>query len=225
VGQFYNHPYEGGAPTTVDDVKARALPGVTHVVKLPEGVGVIGTSVEATQAAKELLQVTWSEAPGAAFAANVDLMSSPPSRDNIRLQQDRYKSAIAPSSGCALLLAAPEKPMGRRDTWTNLYGDGRYPTLGIRCGEHMRDRLFEIRLALAEAAGEDVNSVSMSRVLREAVDLMHRLICQRETLTPPERPKADWSREYWREEPRPKKLRPEVESAREDFLRRNPHLR
>jgi isoquinoline 1-oxidoreductase subunit beta len=67
MGQFYNHPYEGGAPKTVDDVEARALPGVTRVVKLSEGVGVIGTNVEATQAAKELLQVTWSEAPGAAF--------------------------------------------------------------------------------------------------------------------------------------------------------------
>ena len=60
-------PYAGGAPTAVDDVKARALPGVTQVVKLPEGVGVIGTSVEATQAAKDLLQVTWSDAPGASF--------------------------------------------------------------------------------------------------------------------------------------------------------------
>jgi hypothetical protein len=34
-------------------------------VKLPEGVGVVGTSVEATQAAKNLLKVTWSDAPGA----------------------------------------------------------------------------------------------------------------------------------------------------------------
>jgi isoquinoline 1-oxidoreductase subunit beta len=66
-GAVLQSPYEGGAPTAVDDVKARALPGVTQVVKLPEGVGVIGTSVEATQAAKELLQVTWSDAPGAAF--------------------------------------------------------------------------------------------------------------------------------------------------------------
>lgn len=66
-GAVLQAPYAGGAPTVVDDVKARALPGVTHVVKLPEGVGVIGTSVEATQAAKELLLVTWSDAPGASF--------------------------------------------------------------------------------------------------------------------------------------------------------------
>jgi isoquinoline 1-oxidoreductase beta subunit len=66
-GAVLQSPYEGGSPTAVDDVKARALSGITHVVKLPEGVGVVGTSVEATQAAKELLRVTWGDAPGATF--------------------------------------------------------------------------------------------------------------------------------------------------------------
>jgi isoquinoline 1-oxidoreductase beta subunit len=36
-------------------------------VRLPNGVGVIGASVEATQAAKNALKVTWSNAPGASF--------------------------------------------------------------------------------------------------------------------------------------------------------------
>jgi isoquinoline 1-oxidoreductase beta subunit len=58
-------PYYGGAPVTVDDAAARRIPGVTDVVLLPGGVGVIGTTVEATQAAKKLLKVTWSEAKGA----------------------------------------------------------------------------------------------------------------------------------------------------------------
>jgi len=58
-------PYFGGAPETVDDSAARKVAGVTDVVKLPDGVGVIGTSVEATQAAKGLLKVTWGDAPGA----------------------------------------------------------------------------------------------------------------------------------------------------------------
>jgi isoquinoline 1-oxidoreductase subunit beta len=58
-------PYPGGRPETVDDTRARQVKGVTDVVKLPEGVGVVGTSVEATQAAKNLLKVTWSDAPGA----------------------------------------------------------------------------------------------------------------------------------------------------------------
>src|SRR5882672_10458915 len=58
-------PYFGGAPETVDDSAARKVAGITDVVKLPDGVGVIGTSVEATQAAKALLKVTWGDAPGA----------------------------------------------------------------------------------------------------------------------------------------------------------------
>jgi len=58
-------PYPGGSPQTVDDARARQVKGITDIVKLPEGVGVIGTSVEATQRAKNLLRVTWSDAPGA----------------------------------------------------------------------------------------------------------------------------------------------------------------
>jgi isoquinoline 1-oxidoreductase subunit beta len=58
-------PYPGGTPETVDETRARQVTGITDIVKLLEGVGVIGTSVEATQAAKNLLKVTWSDAPGA----------------------------------------------------------------------------------------------------------------------------------------------------------------
>ncbi len=36
-------PYQGGAPENVDYAKARAVPGITDVVKLPGGVGVIRT--------------------------------------------------------------------------------------------------------------------------------------------------------------------------------------
>src|SRR5207237_3214323 len=41
------------------------VPGIIDVVKLPGGVGVVGTTVEGTQAAKNLLKVTWANAPGA----------------------------------------------------------------------------------------------------------------------------------------------------------------
>ena len=58
-------PYPGGGPETVDETRARQVKGVTDIVRLPEGVGVVGTSVETTQAAKNLLKVTWSDAPGA----------------------------------------------------------------------------------------------------------------------------------------------------------------
>jgi isoquinoline 1-oxidoreductase beta subunit len=58
-------PYPGGAPQTVDDAAARKVAGVIDVVRLPDGVGIVGDSVEGTQAAKNLLKVTWSDAPGA----------------------------------------------------------------------------------------------------------------------------------------------------------------
>jgi isoquinoline 1-oxidoreductase beta subunit len=58
-------PYAAGAPLDVDDARARTVPGVTDIVKLPEGVGVIGTTVEGTQRAKRLLTVTWGDATGA----------------------------------------------------------------------------------------------------------------------------------------------------------------
>jgi isoquinoline 1-oxidoreductase beta subunit len=64
-GAVLQSPYPGGRPETVDDTRARQVPGVTDIVKLPEGVGVVGASFEATQAAKNLLKVTWSDAPGA----------------------------------------------------------------------------------------------------------------------------------------------------------------
>jgi isoquinoline 1-oxidoreductase beta subunit len=57
-----NSPYPGGAPDTVDDTRARQVRGITDVVKLPGGVAVIGNSVEATQTAKQLLKVTWTNA-------------------------------------------------------------------------------------------------------------------------------------------------------------------
>jgi isoquinoline 1-oxidoreductase subunit beta len=58
-------PYEGGSPASIDDAGARAVPGITDVVRLPAGVGVVGSSVEATQAAKNRLKVTWIDAPAA----------------------------------------------------------------------------------------------------------------------------------------------------------------
>jgi isoquinoline 1-oxidoreductase beta subunit len=58
-------PYPHGAPETVDDAAARKVPGIGDVVRLPDGVAVIGATVEGTQAAKKLLKVTWSNAAGA----------------------------------------------------------------------------------------------------------------------------------------------------------------
>lgn len=60
-------PYEGGTPMTIDDSAARALSGVADVVKLPTSVAVVGNSVAAVQAAKNLLAVTWTDAAAAGY--------------------------------------------------------------------------------------------------------------------------------------------------------------
>ena len=66
-------PYPGGAAVSVDDAKARAVAGIVRVVTIPEGVGVLGTTVEATRLAKTLLNVTWSDAPGARYDSETAL--------------------------------------------------------------------------------------------------------------------------------------------------------
>jgi len=66
-------PYPGGAPQSVNDAELRKLPGITDVVRLPDGVGVVGTSVEATRAAKAQLKVTWSKALGSDYDSETRL--------------------------------------------------------------------------------------------------------------------------------------------------------
>jgi isoquinoline 1-oxidoreductase beta subunit len=56
-------PYQGGEPDSVDDAAARTTAGVADVIRIPGGVAVVGGSVEATQAAKRKLKVTWTAAP------------------------------------------------------------------------------------------------------------------------------------------------------------------
>ena len=57
-------PYPGGAPQSVNEAEILKLPGITNVMRLPDGVGVIGATLEATRAAKTQLSVGWSKALG-----------------------------------------------------------------------------------------------------------------------------------------------------------------
>jgi isoquinoline 1-oxidoreductase subunit beta len=83
-------PYPGGSPVTVDDAAARKVPGITDIVKLPEGVGVIGDTVEGTQAAKSLLKVTWS---GDAVGAHLD--SERALEDFAAIGRDKSREGVA----------------------------------------------------------------------------------------------------------------------------------
>ncbi len=59
-GAVLRAPVQDERPEAIDDAEARSVPGVTHIVSLPYGVGIIGETVEATKRAKDLLNVTWS---------------------------------------------------------------------------------------------------------------------------------------------------------------------
>jgi len=81
-------PYEGGEPETVDDAGARQVPGIADVVRLPGGVAVVGSTVEATQAAKAKLKVTWRAAPAA------ELDSERALNDFVAIARDKSRPGV-----------------------------------------------------------------------------------------------------------------------------------
>ena len=61
-GAVLRAPVEGSVPDKINDAKAKAVPGVTGVIRLPHGVGVVAESPWAAFAARQALidSVTWS---------------------------------------------------------------------------------------------------------------------------------------------------------------------
>jgi isoquinoline 1-oxidoreductase beta subunit len=59
-GAVLRAPVEGAAPDTITDAKARAVPGVVKIVRLPYGVGIVAEKPWAAFAAKDALEVTWT---------------------------------------------------------------------------------------------------------------------------------------------------------------------
>ena len=61
-GTVLRAPVEGSVPDKIDDAKAKAVPGVTAVIRLPHGVGVVAETAWAAFAARQALigSVTWT---------------------------------------------------------------------------------------------------------------------------------------------------------------------
>ena len=61
-GTVLRAPVEGSVPDKIDDAKAKAVPGVTGVIRLPHGVGVVAETPWAAFTARQALidSVTWS---------------------------------------------------------------------------------------------------------------------------------------------------------------------
>jgi len=56
-------PVIGGKATAVDDAKAKAMPGVKHVVKITDGVAVVADTWWQAKQARDALNITWDEGP------------------------------------------------------------------------------------------------------------------------------------------------------------------
>ncbi|HEY5908379.1 MAG TPA: molybdopterin cofactor-binding domain-containing protein, partial [Vicinamibacteria bacterium] len=60
-------PVIGGKVTSLDDAKAKAMPGVKHVVKITDGVAVVADSWWRAKSARDALVIQWDEGPGKAL--------------------------------------------------------------------------------------------------------------------------------------------------------------
>lgn len=56
-------PKLGGLPDKIDDKAARAVNGIVDILKLPYGVAVVGRDIFSVREARELLNVSWQDAP------------------------------------------------------------------------------------------------------------------------------------------------------------------
>jgi isoquinoline 1-oxidoreductase subunit beta len=61
-GMVLRAPVEGSVPDKIDDAKAKAVPGVTAVIRLPHGVGVVAETAWAALKGRQVLNdaVTWT---------------------------------------------------------------------------------------------------------------------------------------------------------------------
>ena len=62
-------PVLGGKPLSVDDAKAKLMPGVMAVVKIDDGVAVVATSFWQAKSARDALNITWDNGKGATLSS------------------------------------------------------------------------------------------------------------------------------------------------------------
>ena len=79
-GMVLRAPVEGSVPDKIDEAKVRAVPGVTAVVRLPHGVGVVADTAWAASGRQILNNaVTWTRTgrPGASTARRLTMNLRP----------------------------------------------------------------------------------------------------------------------------------------------------
>jgi isoquinoline 1-oxidoreductase subunit beta len=126
-GTVLRAPVEGSVPDKIDDAKAKAVPGVTAVFRLPHGVGVVAQTAWAAFSARQALigSVTWSRTGVAwgfdsdkgsdSFAADARNLSQP-ARDwsvqgNARAEFQNAASVIEGEYRCDYAYHAQMEPL------------------------------------------------------------------------------------------------------------------
>jgi isoquinoline 1-oxidoreductase beta subunit len=69
IASLVQCPVLGGKPLSVDDSKAKSMPGVKAVVKIDDGVAVVAQTYWQAKVARDALKVTWDEGPGAKLSS------------------------------------------------------------------------------------------------------------------------------------------------------------
>ncbi len=98
-------PVFGGKVARFDATKAKAVPGVTHVVQIPQGVAVVASNTWAAMEGRRLLQIEWDEGPNAT-------LSSPEIREKLLTLTRTPGGAVAEQHGdFTKALAAVSQPI------------------------------------------------------------------------------------------------------------------
>ena len=63
-------PVIGGKVVSFDDAKAKAMPGVKHVVQITDGVAVVADSWWRAKVARDALEIKWDEGPAKAMSSD-----------------------------------------------------------------------------------------------------------------------------------------------------------
>jgi isoquinoline 1-oxidoreductase beta subunit len=64
-------PVIGGKVVSVDDAKAKSMPGVKHVVRITDGVAVVADSWWQAKQARDALSITWDEGPSKGLSSEM----------------------------------------------------------------------------------------------------------------------------------------------------------
>ncbi len=86
-------PVEGETPLRIDDTATREVDGVVDVVKIDNGVAVIGTTVEATRFGKDALDIEWTtNTPGQGHSSAGTLAVYSKAANNLELKGTPWRA-------------------------------------------------------------------------------------------------------------------------------------